>query len=140
MAQKTRSIKGGGVANMLPPVTFQNYHDLSPSGDRLVYRAQRADKEELREKSLKDRRETVLISDDFSCMRARWSHDGSRLVYLLLRPLDPEHTRMGRSFVVLSVGSGDEQILTSSDMTDEVPYDWSADGKWILGNSDRQNR
>src|SRR5262249_19243624 len=107
--------------------------------DRLVYRAQRADKEELREKSLKDGHETVLISDDFSRMRVRWSHDGSRLVYLLLRPLDPEHTRMGRSFVVLSVGSGDERILTSSDMTDEVPYDWSADGKWILGNSDRQN-
>jgi Tol biopolymer transport system component/DNA-binding winged helix-turn-helix (wHTH) protein len=131
-------VKGAGQPVTAADVNA-NYHDLSPSGDRLVYRAQRADKEELREKSLKDGHETVLISDDFSRMRARWSHDGSRLVYLLLRPLDPEHTRMGRSFVELSVGSGDERILTSSDMTDEVPYDWSADGKWILGNSDRQN-
>ncbi|HKX31328.1 MAG TPA: winged helix-turn-helix domain-containing protein [Blastocatellia bacterium] len=131
-------VKGAGQ-----PVTAADvdadYHDLSPAGDRLVYRAHRADKEELREISLKDGRETVLISDNFSRMRARWSRDGSRLVYLLLRPVDPERTRMGRSFVLLSAGSDDEQILTSSDLTDEVPYDWSADGKWILGNSDRQN-
>ncbi|HKX31448.1 MAG TPA: winged helix-turn-helix domain-containing protein, partial [Blastocatellia bacterium] len=115
-----------------------NYPDLSPTGERLVFRAQRAGKEELREKSLRDGRETVLVSDDFSRLRPRWSRDGSQLVYLMLRPLDPERTRTERAFVLRSA-AGSEQTLVSSDTIGEVPYDWSADGKWILGSSNRRS-
>jgi Tol biopolymer transport system component/DNA-binding winged helix-turn-helix (wHTH) protein len=116
-----------------------HFPDLSPAGERLVFRAQRAGKEELREKSLKDGRETVLVSDDFSRTRPRWSHDGLRLAYLRFRPLNPERTRIERSFVMLSVGSSDEQTLASSDTISDVPYDWTADGNWVLTSTERQS-
>jgi Periplasmic component of the Tol biopolymer transport system len=116
-----------------------NFPDLSLMGERLVFRAQRAGREELREKSLKDGRETVLVSDDFSRRRMSWSRDGLRLAYLRLRPLNPERTRIERSFVMLLVGSSDEQTLASSDTTSDTPYDWSADGKWVMASTDRQS-
>lgn len=116
-----------------------HFPDLSLMGERLVFRAQRAGKEELREKSLKDGRETVLVSDDFSRRRMSWSRDGLRLAYLRLRPLNPERTRIERSFVMLLVGSSDEQTLASSDTTSDTPYDWSADGKWVMASTDRQS-
>lgn len=112
---------------------------LSPLGERLVFRAQRAGREEVREKSLKDGRETVLLSDDSwrTCMR--WSRDGLRLAYLRLRPLNPERSRIERAFVLLSVGSSDEQTLASSDTISDAPFDWSADGKWVMASTDRQS-
>jgi Tol biopolymer transport system component/DNA-binding winged helix-turn-helix (wHTH) protein len=116
-----------------------HFPDLSLAGARLVFRAQRAGKEELREKSLKDGRETVLVSDDFSRMRPRWSRDGLRLAYLRFRPLDPEGARTERSFVLLSPGGSDEQTLASSDTISDVPYDWSADGNWVLTSTERQS-
>ncbi|HKQ79688.1 MAG TPA: winged helix-turn-helix domain-containing protein [Blastocatellia bacterium] len=115
------------------------FPDLSLMGERLVFRAQRAGKEELREKSLKDGRETVLVSDDFSRRRIRWSRDGLRLAYMRLRPLNPERTRIERSFVMLLAGSSDERTLASSDTTTDAPYDWSADGKWVMASTDRQS-
>jgi Tol biopolymer transport system component/DNA-binding winged helix-turn-helix (wHTH) protein len=116
-----------------------HFPDLSLMGERLVFSAQRAGKEELREKSLKDGRETVLVSDDFSRRRMSWSRDGLRLAYMRLRPLNPERTRIERSFVILPVGSSDEQTLASSDTTSDAPYDWSADGKWVMASTDRQS-
>jgi Tol biopolymer transport system component/DNA-binding winged helix-turn-helix (wHTH) protein len=113
-----------------------SYPDLSPSGERLVFRAQQAGKEEVREKSLKDGRETVLVSDDLSRQRMIWSPDGSRFVYTLLRPTNSERTRIERSLALMSVKGGDEQMLTTPDMVSYVPWDWSADGKWILGGTD----
>lgn len=116
-----------------------HFPDLSLMGERLVFRAQRAGKEELREKSLKDGRETVLVSDDFSRRRMRWSRDGLRLAYLRLRPLDPEGASIERSFVMLLAGSSEEQTLASSDTIRDAPHDWSADGKWVMASTDRQS-
>jgi len=113
-----------------------SYPDLSPSGERLVFRAQQAGKEEVREKSLKDGRETVLVSDDLSRQRMLWSPDGSRFVYTLLRHTTPERTRIERSLALMSVKGGDEQTLTTPDLVSYVPWDWSADGKWVLGGTD----
>jgi Tol biopolymer transport system component/DNA-binding winged helix-turn-helix (wHTH) protein len=128
-------IKGAGQ-----PITDAgmdaSYPHLSPSGDRLIFRAQQAGKEEVREKSLKDGRETVLISDDLSRQRMIWSPDGSRLVYTLLRPTNSERTRFERSLALMTAGGGDEQALTTPSPASYVPWDWSADGKWILGGTD----
>jgi Tol biopolymer transport system component len=68
-----------------------------------------------------------------------WSRDGLRLAYMRLRPLSPERARIERSFVTLLVGSNDEQTLASSDATRDAPYDWSADGKWVMASTDRQS-
>lgn len=40
---------------------------------------------------------------------------------------------------MLLVGSSDEQTLASSDTTSDAPYDWSADGKWVMASTDRQS-
>jgi len=131
----TGRVKGAGQ-----PITDAgvdaSYPHLSPSGDRLIFRAQQAGKEEVREKSLKDGRETVLVSDDLSRQRMIWSPDGSRLAYTLLRPTNSERTRFERSLALMTAGGGDEQAVTTPSPASYVPWDWSADGKWILGGTD----
>jgi Tol biopolymer transport system component/DNA-binding winged helix-turn-helix (wHTH) protein len=115
-----------------------SYPNLSPSGERLVFRAQQAGKEELREKSLRDGSEIVIASDDLSRQRASWSPDGSQLVYTVLRPSNSERTRIERSIALKSIAGGEEQMLTTPGLVSDTAWAWSADGKWILGGTDRQ--
>ncbi|MDX2033464.1 MAG: winged helix-turn-helix domain-containing protein [Blastocatellia bacterium] len=127
----------GKVTSAGQPVTEAdvnaNFPDLSPDGQRLMFRAQRAGKEELRLKSLPDGKETVVMADDFSRQRPRWSRDGRRVAYIRLRQAN---SISERAFVLLPVG-GDEQPLAFSGAAPGVPYDWSADGARILGSLDR---
>src|SRR5262249_2340669 len=67
------------------------YPDLSPDGQRVVFRAQRAGRQEFRVQSLKDGQETLLIAaDDLFRGLPRWSRDGLRMVYFRLRTTSPE--------------------------------------------------
>ena len=134
----TGRVKGAGQ-----PVTSADRDawklDLSRDGRRLVFASSRAKKEELWEKSLEDGRETLLApADDFTRYSPRWSRDGLRLVYRRDRATNPERTRFEYSLVWLPAGGGDEQLITLPGKADEFAYDWSADGEWILGNSERQ--
>ncbi|MCI0408008.1 MAG: winged helix-turn-helix domain-containing protein [Acidobacteria bacterium] len=131
-------IKGAGQ-----PVTAAgldvSYPDLTPDGQKLVFQAQRAGREELWEKSLRDGRETLLMAaDGLSRANLCWSRDGSRVAYRRLRPPNPEGTQVERAIVLLSAGGGEEQMLTTPGVSLDVPWDWSGDGQWILGGSDRQ--
>ena len=126
-------MKGGGQPITAAAVDA-SYPDLSHDGQKLVFRAQQAGKEELREKSLKDGHETVLVCDGLSRLRARWSRDGSRLAYSVLRP-----NTLERSVVVRPISGGDEQVLVATATAANVVWDWSRDGKWILAGSDRQS-
>jgi len=111
---------------------------LSPDGQRLVFIARRAGKEEFREKSLKDGRETLLAADDSSRRSQCWSRDGLRLAYSRLRPTGPERTQLEWAIVRLPAGGGHEQLVTTPGTASEIAWDWSADGQWLLGGSRRQ--
>ena len=112
--------------------------DISRDGKKLLFRAQRAGRQEIWEKSLNDGREHLLVSsDDNSRFLMRWSRDGSRLSYTRLRPANPEHPEFEESIIVMQAGGGDEQVLTTPGPTSELAWDWSADGKWILGGFER---
>jgi hypothetical protein len=104
--------------------------DLSRDGTKLAFCIERSGKWELWERSLKQGRDTLLVTSDAGLYVPRWSPDGSRLVYTRYRPekyeLEP---------VLLAPGSGSGNVLTS-DPHISVAYDWSPDGKWIAAPPD----
>ena len=112
--------------------------DLSFDGQKLAFIAQRAGKWDIWEKSLRDGKETMLASDDLLRTRVRWSRDGLRLAYSRARFLDAEHSKPERETVLLSVNNHEEQLLSTPSSEGETIWDWSSDGKWLLGGSKRQ--
>lgn len=129
----------GKVAGTGQPVTAAGvdvvHFNLSRDGRQLAFLVSRAGKQELRKKSLADGSETVLVAaDGMFCQSPHWTPDGSRLAYNRRRFTNPEHTQWEPAVVWLSASGGDEQTLAG----DGMPYDWSADGKWLLhGRIDR---
>jgi serine/threonine protein kinase/Tol biopolymer transport system component len=139
---ETGRTKGGGQ-----PITSAGMDawnpKLSRDGKKLVFSAQRAGKQEVWEKSLEDGRETLLIAgDNFGRYHPCWSRDGTRLAYRRYRSANPDIADLGpqaeASIVLLPASGGEEQPLTSTTRLTELADDWSADGAWILGGSDRQ--
>lgn len=139
---QTGRTKGGGQ-----PITSAGMDawnpKLSRDGKKLVFSAQRAGKQEVWEKLLEDGRETLLIAgDNFGRYHPCWSRDGTRLAYRRYRSANPDIADLGpqaeASIVLLPAGGGEEQLITSPTTLTDVAYDWSADGAWILGSSDRQ--
>ena len=63
-----------------------------------------------------------------SISHPRWSADGRFVAY---RRADNDGK--GSAIVLVSADSGAKQPLTTSGMTYRAPYDWSGDGRWILG-------
>ncbi len=139
---QTGRTKGGGQ-----PITSAGMDawnpKLSRDGKKLVFSAQRAGKQEVLEKSLEDGRERLLIAgDNFGRYHPSLSRDGTRLAYRRYRSANPDIADLGpqaeASIVLLPAGGGEEQLITSPTTLTELAYDWSADGAWILGSSDRQ--
>jgi Tol biopolymer transport system component/DNA-binding winged helix-turn-helix (wHTH) protein len=125
-----RPITAPGMDALLP--------DLSPDGRRLAFLAHRARKQEVWGKSLDDGRETPLAATaGFRRAAPRWSPDGSWLAYRRTRVANAEATQFEHALVLLPAAGGDEQALTSPSPRWENALDWSADGQWILGNSER---
>lgn len=134
----------GRVKQAGQPVTPEGidayYPDLAPDGQRLVFIAQRVGKEELWEKSLKDGREILrMTTDELASARPRWAPDGRSLAYDRSRPLHPGYTRKESAIFLLPDGRAESQPLTTPGTTSDVIWDWSADGRWILGGSYSQN-
>src|SRR5262245_964035 len=125
-----RPLTGAGVKAVFP--------SLSPDGQSLSFGTRRAGKWELWEKSLKDGRETLLGSDELSRTMSQWSYDGSQQVYHRSRQLNPEGSRVEMSLVLAPAGGGAEQTLTTPRREGITAWDWSRDGKWILGGADHQ--
>src|SRR5262249_43624323 len=90
---------------------------------------------ELWEKSLEDGRERLLTVREYPFFLPRWSRDGTHLAYALptWRVVD---LRVDPSTVILPVNGGEEQKLTSGKGSDGIPWDWSADGRWVLATSE----
>jgi Tol biopolymer transport system component/DNA-binding winged helix-turn-helix (wHTH) protein len=127
------------------PVTAAGVNAIRPSlssdGQKLAFATRRAGKWELWEKSLKDGRETLMAADEAQRSLVHWSHDGSRLVYHRSRPIsqaNQEPPRNERNLVLMPAGGGVEQTLVIPGKMFISAWDWSLDGKWILGGSDSQ--
>ena len=136
---------GGRVTGAGQPLTVAGVDALqprlSPDGKMLVFRKQRANKEDVWVKSLDDGRETLLAAgDDFRRVNPIWSHDGSRLIYLRLHSSDFGQAEIDpqtdRSLALRSLGGSDEQLVTSPTHGRLSLTDWTPDGKWILASSD----
>jgi dipeptidyl aminopeptidase/acylaminoacyl peptidase len=110
--------------------------NLSPDGKKFAYVAIRSgsQKVELWEKSLADSHETLLAVSG-TVYTPSWSRDGSRIAYRTVRPATP--FREGFSILALPAGGGDETVIASG--ADDLIWDWSADGQWILVTTDRNS-
>lgn len=111
--------------------------DVSAAGDKLVYQAVRGAHRELRELSLIDRREQVLVSGTDRIEQAVWSPDGSRLAYMR-RPGDGRTSSSAPAtseFVVLRASGTVEARYALPQQAHSVlnAQDWAPDGRLILG-------
>ncbi len=133
--------RAGKLAGAGQPVTAAGIMpwmlDLTRDGQKLVFIAWRTgtQKKELWEKSLADGRERLLTVREYPFFSPRWSRDGTRLAYQLPTWIisDP---KVDPATVILPADGGDEQKLTSGKGGDGLPFDWSADGRWVLAGSD----
>lgn len=112
------------------------FPDVSPDGKKLAFVAQRAGHDELWMKSLANGNENRLkIADDWQFFRPRWSRDGNQLAYYRYRPPGNEYPQGERTIMLLSVIDGKEQNLTTPGLPVQTTWDWTADGKNLLGGS-----
>jgi eukaryotic-like serine/threonine-protein kinase len=138
--------RAGELRGKGQPVTAAGMYpeglDLSPDSRRLLYVAYVPGKlrRELWEKSLEGGGETLLAVSDkmwFPC----WSRDGTRIAYHGWNTADSSATsttgREGIKLFVHSGGGGDEQVIASG--ANDIVWDWSADGQWLLASTDRQS-
>lgn len=119
-------------------------HDISRDGKKLAYVLQQAEKREMRERSLADGTDKLILSaEDFIPTAPRWSRDNANLAFARNRMPGPERSQqytfnLDHSISFLSLADGNEKAVTSPDPLQGWPWDWSADGKQILGSSARQ--
>jgi Tol biopolymer transport system component len=140
-AERTRlwsfPLEAGGLrAAAGEPLTSGEGRELQPdaptAGNKLLYQTVRGAHRELREISLIDRREHVLLAGTERIDRALWSPDGTRLAYL--RRLDDLGAAPAEFVVLRPSGGVEARYALSRDATTTFrPSDWSPDGTWILG-------
>ncbi len=104
--------------------------DAKADGSTVAYRAVRAGRNELWERSLGEGRERLLLSSpDWKLVKPRWSPDGARLAFL----------RCGSEggapvLAVLNADGSGEQALTRPNEIEMLASDWSNSGESILGS------
>jgi Tol biopolymer transport system component/DNA-binding winged helix-turn-helix (wHTH) protein len=104
--------------------------DAQADGSKVAYRAVRAGRNELWERSLGEGRERLLLSSpDWKLAKPRWSPDGARLAFLRCG------TRGGAPVLALlnADGSG-VRALTKPGEVEMLASDWSRNGEAILGS------
>lgn len=104
--------------------------DAQADGSKLAYRAVRAGRNELWERSLDEGRERLLVSSpDWKLVKPRWSPDGARLAFL----------RCGNEggapvLALLNADGSGERALTRPNEVEMLASDWSNNGESILGS------
>ena len=103
--------------------------DARPDGSKVAYRTVRAGRDELWERSITEGQERLLLSSkDWRLIKPRWSPDGAMLAYSRCATLDNSLAVA----VVNADGSG-ERVLTKPRHVEMQGFDWSKDGRAILG-------
>jgi Tol biopolymer transport system component len=103
--------------------------DAHADGSKVAYRAVRAGRNELWERSLGEGQERLLLSStDFRFTKPRWSPDGAKLAFS--RCAMRENTL---AVAVLDTDGGGERLLTEPGQVEMVLGDWAKDGQAILG-------
>jgi len=104
--------------------------DAQADGSKVAYRAVRAGRNELWERSLGEGRERLLLSSpNWKLVKPRWSPDGAMLAFL----------RCGSKggapvLAVLNADGSGERALTRPNELEMVLSDWSSSGDSILGS------
>ena len=103
--------------------------DVRADGAKLAYRAVRAGRNELWERSIADGQERLLLSStDARLTKPRWSPDGTRLAFSRC----PTRGHAVAVSLVHVDGSG-ERVVTTPGRLEMQMSDWSKDGQSILG-------
>ena len=110
--------------------------DMSASGTDVVYRTVRRGKHELRRRSLTNGEDTVVLATS-NAGTPRWSDDGSLVAFRRLRPPQPGSNVREGAIVLVSADGRDERLLTEPGPDEFTPFDWSSDGKWIVGTCEQ---
>jgi Tol biopolymer transport system component len=101
---------------------------LSRDGKKLVFCGNRAGKWGLREVSLSDGREALIVPNDpYGVDRPQWSPDGTQLAYVRINP-----TNQQSQLMLWSAETHNEEPLTTPGQLWRAPTDWSPDGKVLL--------
>jgi Tol biopolymer transport system component len=103
--------------------------DVRPDGSAIAYRAVRAGRNELWERSIGRGDERLLLSSsDSPLMKPRWSPDGARIAFSRCTVRYD-----GLAVAILSMDGSGERAVTRPGEVDMQAFDWSADGRGILG-------
>jgi Tol biopolymer transport system component/DNA-binding winged helix-turn-helix (wHTH) protein len=109
------------------------YPDVPPDGKYVVYRTMRRGKYELRRRSLVGDEDRVLpVTGEI--LVPRWSHDGTKLAFRRRLPPPTDGSPRKNVIAIVTADGTDERYLSTPGVPEQSPYDWSADGKWILGS------
>jgi Tol biopolymer transport system component/DNA-binding winged helix-turn-helix (wHTH) protein len=103
--------------------------DARPDGSKVAYRTVRAGRNELWERSITEGQERLLLSSkDWRLIKPRWSPDGAMLAYSRCATLDNS-----LAVAVLNADGSGERVLTKPGHVEMQGFDWSKDGRAILG-------
>jgi Tol biopolymer transport system component len=111
------------------------YPDVPPNGMQVVYRTMRRGKHEFRRRSLIAGNDQVLPMTG-EMLVPRWSDDGTQLAFRRLMPVASDPAARLNAIVLVTADGTNERNLTTPGLPELTPYDWSADGKWILASCD----
>lgn len=104
--------------------------DARADGAKVAYHTVRAGRSELRERTIAEGRERLLLSSpDWRFTKPRWSPDGARLAFS--RYATRDHSV---AVAVLNTDGTGERVLTTPSEVEMQAYDWSRDGQHILGS------